>query len=83
MDRFRAFIRARHLAYRTKKTYCNWVREFIRFHNKRHPESMGAEEVNAWLSHLADNFASGASAAPWIFELATNPAQTPESHPAR
>lgn len=55
MDRFRAFIRARHLAYRTEKTYCNWVREFIRFHDKRHPESMGAEEVNAWLSHLANN----------------------------
>lgn len=55
MDRFRAFIRARHLAYRTEKTYCNWVREFIRFHNTRHPESMGAMEVNAWLSHLANN----------------------------
>lgn len=55
MDRFRAFIRARHLAYRTEKTYCNWVREFIRFHDKRHPESMGPEEVNAWLSHLANN----------------------------
>ena len=55
LDRFRAFIRARHLAYRTEKTYCNWVREFIRFHEKRHPESMGAEEVNAWLSHLANN----------------------------
>ncbi|SFR63553.1 integron integrase [Marinobacter daqiaonensis] len=55
MDRFRAFIRTRHLAYRTEKTYCNWVREFILFHNKRHPESMGADEVNAWLSHLANN----------------------------
>lgn len=55
MDRFRAFIRARQLAYRTEKTYCLWVREFIRFHNKRHPESMGATEVNAWLSHLANN----------------------------
>lgn len=40
MDRFRAFIRVRHLAYRTEKTYCLWVREFIHFHNKRHPESM-------------------------------------------
>ncbi|MBC7192777.1 site-specific integrase [Marinobacter sp.] len=55
MDRFRAFIRARQLAYRTEKTYCLWVREFIRFHGKRHPESMGAVEVNQWLSHLANN----------------------------
>ncbi len=29
--------------------------EFIRFHGKRHPESMGAVEVNQWLSHLANN----------------------------
>ncbi|MEC7816936.1 MAG: integron integrase [Pseudomonadota bacterium] len=55
MDRFRAFIRARQLAYRTEKTYCLWVREFIRFHGKRHPQTMGADEVNAWLSHLANN----------------------------
>ncbi|KEF30466.1 Integron integrase [Marinobacter nitratireducens] len=55
MDRFRAFIRARQLAYRTEKTYCLWVRDFIRFHGARHPETMGAEEVNAWLSHLANN----------------------------
>jgi hypothetical protein len=55
MDRFRAFIRARQLAYRTETTYCLWVREFIRFHGKRHPESMGAVEVNQWLSHLANN----------------------------
>lgn len=34
MDRFRAFIRARHLAYRTEKTYCNGVREFIRFNGR-------------------------------------------------
>ena len=55
MDRFRAFIRSRQLAYRTEKTYCSWVREFILFHNKRHPESMGPDEVNAWLRHLANN----------------------------
>jgi integron integrase len=55
MDRLRAFIRARHLAYRTEKTYCLWIRDFIRFHGKRHPETMGAEEVNKWLSHLANN----------------------------
>ncbi len=54
MDRFRAFIRARHLAYRTEKTYCLWVREFILFNGRRHPESMGSVEVNQWLSYLAN-----------------------------
>jgi integron integrase len=54
MDRFRAFMRSRHLAYRTEKTYCNWVRDFIRYHQRRHPESMGATEVDTWLSYLAN-----------------------------
>jgi integron integrase len=30
-----------------------WIRRFILFHNKRHPSAMGAEEVNAFLTHLA------------------------------
>ncbi len=54
MDRFRAFIRSRHLAYRTEKTYCSWVKDFIRYHQRRHPESMGAPEVDTWLSYLAN-----------------------------
>tara|TARA_R110000824_G_scaffold102357_4_gene242769 strand:- start:7515 stop:8501 length:987 start_codon:yes stop_codon:yes gene_type:complete len=54
MDRFRAHMRAKHLAYRTEKTYCLWVLDFIRFHSRRHPEAMGAEEVDAWLSYLAN-----------------------------
>lgn len=31
----------------------DWVRKFILFHNKRHPEQMGGGEVEAFLSHLA------------------------------
>ena len=54
MDRFRAHMRAKHLAYRTEKSYCLWVLDFIRFHGRRHPEQMGAEEVDAWLSYLAN-----------------------------
>jgi integron integrase len=30
-----------------------WIRRFIVHHNKRHPSSMGADEVNAFLTHLA------------------------------
>lgn len=55
MDRLRAFMRARHMAYRTEKTYCTWILDFIRYHKRKHPEQMGADEVNAWLSHLANN----------------------------
>ncbi|OGW62144.1 MAG: integrase, partial [Nitrospirae bacterium RIFCSPHIGHO2_01_FULL_66_17] len=30
-----------------------WVRRFIFFHNKRHPDDMGRQEVEAFLTHLA------------------------------
>lgn len=54
MDHLRAFMRAKRLAYRTEKTYCTWILDFIRFHKRKHPESMGPNEVDAWLSHLAN-----------------------------
>ena len=54
MDRLRAHMRAKHLAYRTEKTYCSWILDFIRFNNRTHPEAMGAAEVDLWLSHLGN-----------------------------
>ena len=55
MDQFRAFIRARHLAFATEKTYSLWVKSFIRFHDMKHPKDMGAAEIEAFLTHLALN----------------------------
>lgn len=52
MDQFRAFIRVKQLAYATEKTYCSWVKDYIRFHNRRHPKELGAAEVDAYLSNL-------------------------------
>jgi integron integrase len=46
-------IRARHLSYRTEKTYLHWIRRFIRYHNRRHPREMGAREVEDFLTALA------------------------------
>ncbi|MDX1803066.1 MAG: integron integrase [Alcanivorax sp.] len=53
IDRLRAFIRSRNLAYCTEKTYVQWVLRYIRFHGRRHPESLCANHVNAFLSYLA------------------------------
>ncbi len=53
IDRFRVFIRARNLAWATEKTYVLWVTRFIKFHGKRHPEEMGAAEIEQFLTHLA------------------------------
>lgn len=55
MDQLRAFMRSKHLAYRTEQTYCHWILRFIRFHNLKHPRDMGAAEVDDFLSSLVLN----------------------------
>ena len=54
VERVREAIRVRGYSRRTLKTYWYWTRYFIYFHGKRHPEEMGAPEVAAFLSWLAN-----------------------------
>jgi site-specific recombinase XerD len=53
LDRVRDRTRRKHYALRTEKSYLQWIRRFILFHGKRHPEEMGAPEIEAFLTHLA------------------------------
>jgi integrase len=46
-------MRTRHLAYRTEQAYLQWIRRYLRFHDRRHPRELGAEGVERFLSHLA------------------------------
>jgi site-specific recombinase XerD len=55
LDHVREAIRVKHYSLRTEKTYLDWIKRFILFHGKRHPQSMGAEEVCQFLSDLATN----------------------------
>ena len=61
LDRVRAALRARHYSPRTEKAYVGWIRRFILFHGKRHPDDMGADEVAAFLSSLATDAGVSAS----------------------
>ena len=53
LDRVRERIRVKHYSIRTEQAYVDWIRRFILFHGKRHPQEMGAPEVEAFLTHLA------------------------------
>ena len=46
-------LRTRHYSPRTEASYVSWIRRFILFHGKRHPETMSEPEIGAYLSHLA------------------------------
>jgi hypothetical protein len=53
LDRVREVVRLKHYSIRTEQTYVDWIKRFILFHGKRHPETMGADEVREFLSELA------------------------------
>lgn len=53
LEQVRNAIRTKHYSIRTEESYTRWIKRFILFHNKRHPQNMGAKEVNAFLNHLA------------------------------
>ena len=53
LDRVRQAIRLKHFSLKTEKSYLYYIKDFILFHNKRHPREMGVEEIRAYLSHLA------------------------------
>lgn len=53
LDQVRELLRVRHYSIRTEQAYVQWIRRFIVFHGMRHPNELGAEQVSAFLSHLA------------------------------
>jgi integron integrase len=53
LDSVRSQIRLRHYSIRTEEAYLRWIREFIVFHNKRHPAELGDAHITEFLSHLA------------------------------
>jgi integron integrase len=55
LDEVRKAIRLRHFSFRTEKAYVDWIRRYVVFHGKRHPKLMGGEEVQRFLSHLAQD----------------------------
>ncbi len=53
LDQLSDQLRIKHYSLRTEHSYTSWARQYILFHNKRHPRDMGANEINAFISHLA------------------------------
>lgn len=60
MEQVSDAIKTKHYSPRTGETYTYWIRQYIYYHNKRHPKEMGVPEIEAFLTHLATlkNFSS-------------------------
>jgi integron integrase len=53
LERVRMAVRVRHYSIRTEEAYVTWSKRYILFHGRKHPSAMGADEINAFLTHLA------------------------------
>lgn len=47
-------LRDKGYSYQTEKTYLHWVKRYIAFHNMQHPQRLGEEQINQFLSHLGN-----------------------------
>jgi integron integrase len=53
IEQMRFCIRAKFYSLRTEQAYIHWTKDFIRFHGRRHPRELGAEQVRQYLDELA------------------------------
>lgn len=53
LDQVRDAIRRKHYSIRTEEAYVYWIKRYIYFHNKRHPNDMDGPEIESFLTHLA------------------------------
>ena len=53
LDQVRDVIRRKHYSLRTERSYTDWIRRFILYHQKRHPRDMAEVEISQFLTHLA------------------------------
>ncbi len=53
IESVRTELRTRHYSLRTEKTYLYWIRSFIIFHDKKHPNDLGNIDIERFLNHLA------------------------------
>jgi integron integrase len=61
LHRVRDAIRLKGYSVRTEEAYADWIKRFILFHDKRHPQEMGYSDVRAFLLHLATKAGVAAS----------------------
>jgi hypothetical protein len=53
LDRVREAIRRKHYSRHTEDASVTWITRDLFFHDTRHPEDMGAADIEAFLTHLA------------------------------
>ncbi len=53
LDQVRITLRTNHYSQKTEESYTSWIKRFIIFNNKIHPDNLGAEEIKNFINYLA------------------------------
>src|SRR5262245_56239318 len=57
LEQVRQVLRVKHYSYRTEQCYVRWIEQYIRFHRNaagwQHPDTLGADDVERFLTSLA------------------------------
>ncbi len=53
LDVIRDKIRFKHYSMSTEKTYLFWIKQYIFFHDKKHPVDLGKKDIEHFLTYLA------------------------------
>ncbi|MCX6170592.1 MAG: integron integrase [Ignavibacteriales bacterium] len=53
LDQVRITLRTNHYSRKTEESYTSWIKQFIIFNNKTHPQELGPEEIKNFITHLA------------------------------
>jgi integron integrase len=53
LEQVRRKLKTRRYSQRTEDAYCDWIRRFVLFHDRRHPSTMGEQQIAAFLNNLA------------------------------
>ncbi len=60
LKRVHDLIGLKHYSTETEEAYLHWIVRYLAFHHERDPQEMGAQEVEAFLFHLATDLRVGA-----------------------
>ena len=53
LDQVRNKLRLKHYSIRTERSYVDWIRRYILYHDKKHPKDLGESHIRRFLTDLA------------------------------
>jgi integron integrase len=53
LDQVKIEMRTNHYSSKTEESYISWIKQFIIFNDKRHPNEMGKEHIQKFINYLA------------------------------